>query len=154
EYSSLYIFKYSPRPGTKADRNFADDVPNAVKIRRNHELLAIQSEIGRQLRSAWIGRSVDVLVEGRSKLARRDATHVQESEQDRGCEVAPRGEVLSPGNATHGNTAARRDGSASTQLVGRSPQDMIVVFDSEESLSGAVVSVRVDAATPHTLQGR
>ena len=42
-FKNSFIFKYSPRPGTKADELFADDVPEEVKKRRNNDLLAIQN---------------------------------------------------------------------------------------------------------------
>ena len=65
-FKNSFIFKYSPRQGTKADELFADDVPEAVKKRRNNELLAVQTaislednrrSIGRSSRSWWKGRS-------------------------------------------------------------------------------------------------
>ena len=39
-FKNSFIFKYSARPGTKAAELFEDDVPEAVKRRRNNELLA------------------------------------------------------------------------------------------------------------------
>ncbi|HTU59114.1 MAG TPA: MiaB/RimO family radical SAM methylthiotransferase, partial [Polyangiales bacterium] len=44
-FKNSFIFKYSPRPGTKADELFADDVPEEVKKRRNNDLLAIQNSV-------------------------------------------------------------------------------------------------------------
>ena len=38
-FKNSFIFKYSPRPGTKAAELYADDVPEDVKRRRNNELL-------------------------------------------------------------------------------------------------------------------
>src|SRR6185436_20908043 len=37
-FKNSYIFKYSPREGTKADELWTDDVPDDVKRRRNNEL--------------------------------------------------------------------------------------------------------------------
>jgi tRNA-2-methylthio-N6-dimethylallyladenosine synthase len=70
-FKNSFIFKYSPRPGTKADERFADDVPENVKRRRNNELLAIQNAISEEDQQVFIGRQVEVLVEGPSKLARK-----------------------------------------------------------------------------------
>ena len=39
-FKNSFIFKYSPRPGTKGAELYADDVPEDVKRRRNNELLA------------------------------------------------------------------------------------------------------------------
>jgi tRNA-2-methylthio-N6-dimethylallyladenosine synthase len=72
-FKNSFIFKYSAREGTKADRLYADDVPEAVKKRRNNALLAIQTAISLEDNRRWIGRSVDVLVEGPSRsTVRRD----------------------------------------------------------------------------------
>jgi tRNA-2-methylthio-N6-dimethylallyladenosine synthase len=72
-FKNSFIFKYSARQGTKAYRLYADDVPEAVKKRRNQELLAIQTAISLEDNQRWIGRTVDVLVEGPSRsTARRD----------------------------------------------------------------------------------
>lgn len=68
-FKNSFIFKYSPRTGTKADSLYADDVPDSVKRRRNHELLAVQSEISQEDNQAFVGRTVEVLVEGLSKSA-------------------------------------------------------------------------------------
>ena len=150
EYSSLFVFKYSPRPGTKADRNRADDVPNEVKLRRNNELLAVQSEISLRRKQALVGETVEVLVEGYSKAARKvrgeqksqlrtrgkhspSMSPQQESEQDRGSEIS----------RDRGN-----------QLVGRTQHDAIVVFDAPATCIGALVTVRIESATAHTLFGR
>src|SRR5262249_16197246 len=44
-FKNSFIFKYSNRPGTKADELFPDDVPEEVKKRRNNDLLAIQNAV-------------------------------------------------------------------------------------------------------------
>ena len=71
-YKNSFIFKYSPRPGTAAARRLQDNVPTDVKRRRNNELLAIQDEISLDLHRAFIGRTVEILVEGPSKTARKE----------------------------------------------------------------------------------
>jgi tRNA-2-methylthio-N6-dimethylallyladenosine synthase len=72
-YKNCFIFKYSPRPGTRADEKTADDVPAEVKKRRNIELLAVQEKVSEELNRAFIGRTVKVLVEGVSKKSHLDA---------------------------------------------------------------------------------
>src|SRR5437660_9908288 len=66
-FKNSFIFKYSPRPGTKADELFPDDVPEEIKKRRNNDLLAIQNAVSLADHRARIGETVEVLVEGRSK---------------------------------------------------------------------------------------
>ncbi|RMG38814.1 MAG: TRAM domain-containing protein, partial [Planctomycetota bacterium] len=72
-FKNSYIFKYSPRAGTKAFELMIDDVPEEVKRRRNNELLALQSEISEEDNAEFIGRRVEILVEGPSKTARAAA---------------------------------------------------------------------------------
>ena len=45
EFVQAFVFKYSNRPGTAADRVQPDDVPEEVKKHRNQEILRIQGEI-------------------------------------------------------------------------------------------------------------
>ncbi|MGE3821562.1 MAG: tRNA (N6-isopentenyl adenosine(37)-C2)-methylthiotransferase MiaB, partial [Isosphaeraceae bacterium] len=66
-FKNSFIFKYSPRSGTKADVLYNDDVPEDVKKRRNNDLLALQTRIGFEDQRQLIGRSFEVLVEGPSK---------------------------------------------------------------------------------------
>ncbi|MCL2710945.1 MAG: tRNA (N6-isopentenyl adenosine(37)-C2)-methylthiotransferase MiaB [Planctomycetaceae bacterium] len=47
-FRNSFIFKYSPRPGTKAAELFADDVPEDVKKYRNNRLLEVQIAISRR----------------------------------------------------------------------------------------------------------
>ena len=69
-FDTVYSFAYSERPGTAAVE-MGDDVPLAVRMERLQRVQSRQQEIqqGRNLR--WIGETVEVLVEGRSK---RDAS--------------------------------------------------------------------------------
>jgi tRNA-2-methylthio-N6-dimethylallyladenosine synthase len=68
-FKNSFIFKYSERPGTKAPQRFADDVPEEVKRRRNHELLAVQNAISEEDNQPFVGQTVEVLVEGPSKVS-------------------------------------------------------------------------------------
>jgi tRNA-2-methylthio-N6-dimethylallyladenosine synthase len=68
-FKNSFIFKYSPRPGTKADELYPDDVPEEVKKRRNNDLLAVQNAVSLADHLTWVGRTVEVLVEGPSKNA-------------------------------------------------------------------------------------
>src|SRR5262249_7114761 len=68
-FKNSFIFKYSTRPGTKADDLYPDDVPEEVKKRRNNDLLSIQSGLSLADHRRLIGQTVEVLVEGLSKAA-------------------------------------------------------------------------------------
>ena len=69
-FAQSYIFKYSPRPGTLS-AELLDDVPEAVKNRRNQELLAVQEVLSAEKNQAMVGQTVEVLVEGPSKVSGR-----------------------------------------------------------------------------------
>jgi tRNA-2-methylthio-N6-dimethylallyladenosine synthase len=73
-FKNSFIFKYSPRPGTKGHELFADDVAEEVKKRRNNDLLAIQNAVSLADHLKQVGNTVEVLVEGPSKNALRDAS--------------------------------------------------------------------------------
>ncbi len=66
-YKNSFIFKYSPRPGTAADKRLEDNVPQQIKEKRNHDLLKVQEEISRALAAEFTDQTVKVLVEGPSK---------------------------------------------------------------------------------------
>ena len=62
---NVFVFKYSPRPGTRSSL-WPDDVSDAEKMRRNQQLLAEQDRRGLAINERWIGRTVEVLAEGPS----------------------------------------------------------------------------------------
>jgi tRNA-2-methylthio-N6-dimethylallyladenosine synthase len=77
-FKNSFIFKYSPRPGTRGHELYADDVPEEVKKRRNNDLLAIQNAVSLKDHRRLIGQRVEVLVEGPSKNAwKQDSGPVQ-----------------------------------------------------------------------------
>jgi tRNA-2-methylthio-N6-dimethylallyladenosine synthase len=80
-FKNSFIFKYSPRPGTPAADLYADDVPEAVKRRRNNELLAIQNAICLEENLPFVGRRVEILVEGPSKVARKPSAALRQAAQ-------------------------------------------------------------------------
>ena len=65
-FKNSFIFKYSPRPGTKAHERLEDDVPEEVKKERNQALLEAQTEVSLAGNTAFVGTRQQVLVEGLS----------------------------------------------------------------------------------------
>ena len=65
-FQNCFIFKYSPRTGTKA-AELKDDVPDETKRARNMKLLELQKQISLEVNKKIIGKEVQVLVEGASK---------------------------------------------------------------------------------------
>jgi tRNA-2-methylthio-N6-dimethylallyladenosine synthase len=136
-FKNSFIFKYSERPGTKGAELYADDVPEDVKRRRNNELLALQNEISEADNEPFLGRRVEVLVEGPSKSAQRHAEHAAEQASE---------------HADEGMAHETHD-HGPLQLVGRTMCDRIVVFDGNPRQIGQILPVSIHDANAHTLFG-
>lgn len=65
-YDGAYMFKYSERPNTLAEK-FEDDVPEEVKTRRLNEIIAQQQMISKEINQGEIGNTHEILLEGPSK---------------------------------------------------------------------------------------
>jgi tRNA-2-methylthio-N6-dimethylallyladenosine synthase len=157
-FKNSFIFKYSPRPGTKAHELFVDDVPEEVKRRRNHELLEAQTEISAEDNAGFIGRTVNVLVEGPSKAAlkaaERDELPGWHGASGANSEGAPNVSLdISPQISPVGTPLTTDHSALSAQLVGRTACDRIVVFEGNPRLAGTLAEVHVDDCTPTTLIG-
>jgi tRNA-2-methylthio-N6-dimethylallyladenosine synthase len=66
-FDSIYSFKYSERPYTFSAREQRDDVPESVKSERLTRLLDLQKRIQLEKHANWVGKTVEVLVEGESR---------------------------------------------------------------------------------------
>ena len=66
-YDNAFIFKYSPRKGTKAAEQMVDDIPQSVKEERNRILLEDLAECSERANLPFVGRTIEVLAEGVSK---------------------------------------------------------------------------------------
>lgn len=62
-----YMFMYSERPGTLAEKKFKDDVPDEIKKRRLSEIIAKQNQHSLENNQRDIGKVFKVLVEGTSR---------------------------------------------------------------------------------------
>jgi tRNA-2-methylthio-N6-dimethylallyladenosine synthase len=70
EFDVVHLAMYSPRPGTFAADRMEDDVPEDEKLRRLNDLLALQRTIASRKTAQWVGRTAEVLIEGRDELGR------------------------------------------------------------------------------------
>jgi len=169
-FKNSFIFKYSPRPGTKAYELFVDDVPEEVKRRRNNELLAVQNEISEEDNAEFIGRRVEVLVEGPSKRSRISSSDRSEPERDfastlRDTDPSPvaslpgwhqGAELPSPDVAPEQagpETLVSLDLGTRPSGMARSPSSPLLSTTGETSLS-AMNSQTVHDGTPIQLMGR
>jgi len=120
EYKNCFVFKYSPRPGTRADDKLADNVPAEVKKQRNIELLEVQNRISGEYNKRFLGQTLEVLAEGPSKKPHLDSA----------------------------------ESAGWPQLIGRTANDYIVVFNGPVSLAGEFAKVKIAKVSPLTLFGK
>jgi len=124
-FKNSFIFKYSPRPGTKAYQRQPDDVPESVKKARHRLLLDAQTEASMAGNLPLVGSRQQVLVEG---VSGRDEKQLE----------------------GHASEPAADD---TLQLSGRTMCDRIVVFDAPRRLIGRIVDVDILAAGPWAVSG-
>jgi tRNA-2-methylthio-N6-dimethylallyladenosine synthase len=72
KYDMAYMYFYSERPGTLAERRFDDDIPLDVKKRRLQEIVDMQGTLSTQSNLNDIGKTFKVLIEGNSKKSDTD----------------------------------------------------------------------------------
>jgi tRNA-2-methylthio-N6-dimethylallyladenosine synthase len=131
-FAGAFVFKYSPRPGTRAAERFADDVPPEEKKRRNAELLELVGRIVLEENRRLLGREVELFVEGPSPRPHLDGR---------------------TGAATPGGTECAETSPESriVQLRGRTRCNRIVVFDGPSDFAGRLVTARINRAEGLTL---
>jgi tRNA-2-methylthio-N6-dimethylallyladenosine synthase len=67
EYDYAYMYFYSERPGTLAEKRYEDDVPLEVKKRRLQEIVDVQWHLSNDSNKKEVGKIYEVLIEGNSK---------------------------------------------------------------------------------------
>jgi tRNA-2-methylthio-N6-dimethylallyladenosine synthase len=130
-YDGAFTFVYSPRRGTEA-ATLPDQVPHPVKVERMERLVEAVQRRARERAERFVGRTVDVLVEGPSRTdpsrLRGRSRHNKVVNFQACSHAAPADGVPTPGGPTHGSLA----GSGSP---------------------GDLVDVRITGATSQTLTG-
>jgi len=64
---TVHVAAYSPRPGTIASRKFEDNIPLAEKRERLNKIEQLQERIAAEINRQLLGKTVEVLVEGKKK---------------------------------------------------------------------------------------
>ena len=67
KYDYCYMFFYSERPGTLAQKRYKDDIPEEVKKRRLQDIVDKQYHLSLSSNKLDIGKTYKVLIEGDSK---------------------------------------------------------------------------------------
>ena len=71
-FDSAFMFKYSERPGTHAQKHLPDNISEEEKVRRLNEIIALQTQLSLESNLREVGKTVEVLVEGYSKRSNDD----------------------------------------------------------------------------------
>ena len=71
-FDMSYMFFYSERPGTLAEKRYKDDVPESVKKRRLQEIVEIQNKLSFESNKRDLGKTFKVLIEGDSRKNEMD----------------------------------------------------------------------------------
>jgi tRNA-2-methylthio-N6-dimethylallyladenosine synthase len=72
KYDMSYMFFYSERPGTLAQRRYKDDIPEEMKKKRLQEIVELQNKLSLESNQKDIGKTFKVLIEGNSKRSDND----------------------------------------------------------------------------------
>jgi len=134
-YKNCFIFKYSPRPRTRAEKTLPDDIPANIKRQRNLALLELQNNISLHDNQRFVGATVEILVEGPGKKPHLNLPRSSKDDKNNP-DIIPR--------------STDTDNPA-VQLTGRTPSDHIVVFNGPASLLGSVIPVKISKASALTL---
>ena len=62
-FDTAFMFKYSERPGTHAQKYLPDNISEEEKVRRLNEIIALQNQLSLESNQREIGKVVEVLVE-------------------------------------------------------------------------------------------
>ncbi len=128
-FASAFMFKYSERPGTQAQKHMADDVDESVKTARLTEIIELQNELSLAGNRRDVGHTFEVLVEGASRRSDRQA---REQADETG--------------ETSGHAI---------QMCGRTSQNKMVVFDTDGLLkAGDYARVTITDCSSATLFGQ
>jgi tRNA-2-methylthio-N6-dimethylallyladenosine synthase len=137
-YDQVFAAAFSPRPGTPA-AHLPDDVPAVEKRRRLNTLLDLQEGIGLERNRAWLGRTVEVLVD--TVVPPRSHDHAEDHEDREGP------------NALGSSPSGAAPTVAGVHLAGRSRENKLVHLSGPATLLGSLVTVRIDHAGPYALRG-
>ncbi|WP_372766758.1 tRNA (N6-isopentenyl adenosine(37)-C2)-methylthiotransferase MiaB [Lutibacter sp.] len=89
KYDFGFMFAYSERPGTLAEKKMEDDIPFEVKKRRLAEIILLQQKHSLFHTEQFVGKTVEVLIEGASK---KSDTHWKGRNSQNAVVVFPKGD--------------------------------------------------------------
>jgi tRNA-2-methylthio-N6-dimethylallyladenosine synthase len=99
KYDMSYMFFYSERPGTLAQRRYKDDIPEEVKKRRLQEIVETQNRLSLLGNQKDVGKTFKVLIEGNSR--RSDKAWMGRNSQNKVIIFSKDNYELKPGDYVH-----------------------------------------------------
>ncbi|MFN0032914.1 MAG: tRNA (N6-isopentenyl adenosine(37)-C2)-methylthiotransferase MiaB [Flavobacteriales bacterium] len=118
QYDMAFMFKYSERPKTLAERKYDDDVPEEVKGRRLQEVIDVQMKNAASRTKLYVGYAQKVLIEGTSK---KSENHFQGRNTQNVVVVFPKKVAVKPGDYVNVMTT----NSTSVTLIGEIVKDEV-----------------------------
>jgi tRNA-2-methylthio-N6-dimethylallyladenosine synthase len=148
-FDASYSFIFSPRPGTPAE-SMNDSVPREEKLSRLKELQALQFTHTTESLQSWVGKDVEVLIEGPStnnpeELSGRSSQNIVVNLSE--------SKDLVDTFVTTTKSVDRQFRSREYPFSSRGSSNSQGFFKSREALIGSTVSVRIDGASRFTLRG-
>jgi tRNA A37 methylthiotransferase MiaB len=152
-YDSAFLFKYSPRPGTKS-YEWGDPLSEEEKLRRLQAVIHLQEKISFEKNQEWVGKTVEILAEGPSrKSSSVDGTAFLSPLPGKNTAALASSVPLTKGD-TRPDLSGRAGGQSHPVWFGKSPQFKTVVFKpTGEIKPGDKISAPISRATSHTLFG-
>ena len=122
-YDYSYMFIYSERPGTLAQRRFTDDVPEKVKKKRLIEIVEMQNRLSLESNQRDLGGVFEVLIEGSSKKS--DANWMGRSSQNKVFVFPKTDHNCKPGDYVHVKVESCTQGTMMGNMVADIPPVLI-----------------------------
>ncbi|RYZ23240.1 MAG: tRNA (N6-isopentenyl adenosine(37)-C2)-methylthiotransferase MiaB [Chitinophagaceae bacterium] len=96
QYEMSYMFFYSERPGTLAQRRYQDDIPEDVKKRRLTEIVNLQNRLSLESNQRDLNKTFKVLIESTSR--RSESDWMGRNSQNKVIVFPKNGQDLKPGD--------------------------------------------------------
>ena len=114
-YDYSYMFFYSERPGTLAQRRYVDDVPEKVKKKRLAEIVEMQNRLSLESNQRDIAGIFEVLIEGSSKKS--DENWMGRSSQNKVVVFPKANHNCKPGDYVHVKVDSCTQGTMMGKIV-------------------------------------
>lgn len=69
-FEFAYMFKYSERPDTTAQKKFKDDIPEEIKTKRLDQIISLQRDLSHESNKKDVGKIFEVLIDSVSKRSK------------------------------------------------------------------------------------